>query len=189
MSAFVLGSASPRRRRLLAEAGYDFDVVTVDADEICDSASPVGTVVHNALAKLAACRVLRPQAPILTADTLVWFEGRLVGKPTTLDEARRFLRAFSGKEQTVFTAVAFARSPDAAPALRVEASLVRFKMLDDAAIDAYVALVNPLDRAGAYDISDHGMLVVEAVEGSVSNVAGLPMESVAELLGEGDWKK
>ena len=175
MSRLVLGSGSPRRQRLLREAGYDFEVVAPDAAEIADSADPV--------AKLAACRALRPDADILSADTLVWFEGRLVGKPRDEDEAASFLRAFSGRQQTVFTAVAFARAGDAVPVVRVEASLVRFKVLSEADIADYIQAVHPLDRAGAYDAGDCGDRIIAAIVGSFTNVVGLPMESVSDLLG------
>lgn len=179
----VLGSGSPRRRRLLKEAGFAFEVVATDAEEIFDQSNPAGTVAFNALAKNTACRALRPDADILTADTLVWFEGRLIGKPSSKEEAAQFLRSFSGKEQTVFTAVAFSRPGDQTPALRIEASLVKFKVLSEEAIADYIRIVNPLDRAGAYDAADYGDMVIEKVTGSYSNVIGLPMETVIPLLG------
>ena len=166
----------------MREAGYDFEIVVTDADEIADSADPVGTVTHNALAKLAACRAVRPDADILTADTLVWFDGRLVGKPRDEEEAACFLRAFSGRQQTVFTAVAFSRAAGADPKVRVEASLVRFKDLSEEEIADYIRVVHPLDRAGAYDAADYGELVIAEVVGSFTNVVGLPMETVRELL-------
>ncbi len=182
MGRLVLGSGSPRRQRLMREAGYDFDVVVTDADEMADSADPVGTVTYNALAKLAACRAVRPDADILTADTLVWFEGKLVGKPRDEEEAARFLRSFSGRQQTVFTAVAFSRAGGAGPVVRVEASLVRFKVLSEAVIADYIRVVHPFDRAGAYDAAECGELVVAEVVGSFTNVVGLPMETVRELV-------
>ncbi len=182
MGRLVLGSGSPRRQRLMREAGYDFEVVVTDADEIADSADPVGTVTHNALAKLAACRAVRPDADILTADTLVWFDGKLVGKPRDEEEAATFLRAFSGRQQTVFTAVAFSRAGDAETKVRVEASLVRFKELSEKEIADYIRVVHPLDRAGAYDAADYGELVIAEVVGSFTNVVGLPMETVRGLV-------
>ena len=183
MARLVLASASPRRQRLMREAGYDFEVVPTDADETADAADPVGTVARNALAKLAACRASRPDDDILAADTLVWFEGRLVGKPKDEAEAARFLRAFSGRSQTVFTAVAFSRPADAVPTVRVEATAVRFKELSDAGIAEYIRIVHPLDRAGAYDAADYGDLVIAEVIGSFTNVVGLPMETVRDILG------
>ena len=183
MTALVLASASPRRQRLMREAGYDFEVVPTDAEEEADASDPAGTVARNALAKLSACRATRPDADILAADTLVWFEGRLVGKPRDEADAARFLRAFSGRSQTVFTAVAFSRPADAAPTVRVEATVVRFKELSDDDIADYIRVVHPLDRAGAYDAADHGDRVVAEVTGSFTNVVGLPMETVRDILG------
>jgi len=95
--SLVLGSASPRRRALLRRLGVCFETLPVETREIHNAADPVGTVVHNALAKQVPCRALRPDACIITADTLVWFDGRLFGKPRDLDEAADFLRAFSGR--------------------------------------------------------------------------------------------
>lgn len=178
----VLGSGSPRRRRLLKEAGFTFEVVATDAEEISDQSNPAGTVAFNALAKNAACRALRPAADILTADTLVWFEGKLIGKPRSKEEAAQFLRSFSGKEQTVFTAVAYSQPDDESPVLRIEASLVKFKILSEELIADYIRIVNPLDRAGAYDAADYGDMVIEKVIGSYTNVIGLPMETVLPLL-------
>lgn len=178
----VLGSASPRRQRLLKEAGYSFIVVPTDAEEISDSANPVGTVIHNAVAKNRACRIARPDDTILTADTLVWFQGQLVGKPSSEEEAKSFLRSFSGQEQTVFTGVALSSPGDTQEQVRVEATIVRFKILTEADIDAYIKLVQPYDRAGAYDAADYGDMVIEAVIGSYTNVVGLPMETVSEML-------
>ena len=166
----------------MREAGYDFEVVVTDTGELADSADPVGTVTHNALAKLAACRAARPDADILTADTLVWFDGKLVGKPRDEDEAASFLRAFSSRQQTVFTAVAFSRAGEVGSQVRVEASLVRFKELSEGEIANYIRIVHPLDRAGAYDVADNGELVVAEVVGSFTNVVGLPMETVRDMV-------
>lgn len=184
MEKFVLGSASPRRQRLLSEAGFDFEVVKTDAPEISDSSNPVGTVVHNAVEKNIACRFLRPDSTILTADTLVWFRGRLIGKPQNEDEAVSFLRAFSGNEQTVFTAVALSTPQMERPMVRVEASLVCFKVLSDDTIKRYLDAVQPYDRAGAYDANEDSFSIIEKIVGSFSNVVGLPMEMTKTMLGE-----
>ncbi len=167
----------------MREAGYDFEVLATDADETAYDGDPAGTVARNALAKLAVCRGLRPDAEILAADTLVWFEGHLVGKPRDEAEAARFLRDFSGRRQTVFTAVAFSRPADKTPTVRIEASIVRFKELSDGEIADYIRIVQPLDRAGAYDAADYGDRVIAEVIGSFTNVVGLPMDSVRMLLG------
>ncbi len=172
----VLGSASPRRARILREVGCDCEILVANAPEISDDADPVGTVVRNALAKHAACRALRPDADLVTADTIVWFRGKVFGKPRDLAEAASFLRTLSGRVHTVFSAVAFSCAGDAEPAVRVEASVVRFRALTDADISAYLDLVHPLDRAGAYDISDYGGILIESTQGSDENIAGLPID-------------
>jgi len=178
---FVVGSASPRRHKLLRQLGLSFEVLAADASEIHDGNDPVGTVVHNALAKHTSCRRLRPHACLLTADTLVLFAGRLIGKPRDLDEAAGFLRDFSGRTQTVYTAVALSL-PGAAPDVRVEASAVHFRPLDQAAIREYLQRTLPLDRAGAYDIDENGDRLIAGFGGSYTNIMGLPMEVVADWL-------
>jgi len=102
----ILGSASPRRKKILSTLGIPFTVVAPDTEEIHDPSDPVRTVIHNATEKYRAIRALHPGAAIITADTLVWFDGQLIGKPADLAEAARFLRAFSARTQIVYTAVA-----------------------------------------------------------------------------------
>ncbi|MBP5542505.1 MAG: cytidine deaminase [Kiritimatiellae bacterium] len=184
MLTLVLASASPRRRRLLTEAGYRFEVLPTEAPEVSDGADPAGCVVANALAKNEAARRQRPDAAILSADTVVWRSGRMLGKPKTHDEAVEMLSFLSGKGHTVFTGVAITRPGVAEPSVRVEASEVRFRTLSAADIDGYIAKVKPFDRAGAYDLSDFGEIVVEKVVGSYTNVIGLPMEAVKSLLSD-----
>jgi len=176
----IAATASPRRHAILKKLGVDFDVAIPDVEEIHDGADPVGTVVHNARAKYAAARATRRNVPVLAADTLVWFEGELIGKPRDEEEARQFLRRFSGKTQIVFTAVAMGEGAE--PEVRVEASSVRFKVLDEAEISAYVADVKPLDRAGAYDIDENGGRLIAGWSGSYTNVMGLPGEVVRAWL-------
>lgn len=177
----VLGSASPRRSKILQTLGCAFEVCAVDADEIHDSADPVHTVVTNAAEKYRACRARCPAAAIIAADTLVWFGGRLIGKPADLEEAAAFLRAFSGRSQIVYTGVALGL-PGQAPDLRVEASSVRFKPLTEAVIQAYLERTRPLDRAGAYDIDENGELLIAGTSGSYTNVMGLPAAPVRDWL-------
>lgn len=175
----VVGSISPRRHTLLRHLGLSFEVLATDTSEIHDSHDPVGTVVHNALAKYAVGRRLRPEACLLTADTLVLFAGRLIGKPRDLDEAAEFLSAFSGRTQTVYTAVALAL-PGAEPDIRVEASAVHFRPLTEATIQEYLQRTRPLDRAGAYDIDENGDMLIAGFGGSYTNIMGLPVETVAD---------
>ena len=177
----ILGSASPRRKKILHALGCAFTVSTASADEIHDPSDPVRTVVTNALAKYRACRKRHPEAALITADTLVWFEGRLIGKPVDLDEAADFLRAFSGRTQTVYTGLSLGM-PHGEPDLRVEASSVSFKTLSETAILDYLRKTRPLDRAGAYDIDENGDLLIAGYCGSYTNIMGLPEAPVRDWL-------
>lgn len=177
----ILGSASPRRKKILHALGCVFTVSTADTEEIHDAADPVHTVVTNALEKYRACRKRHTEAALITADTLVWFEGRLIGKPADLDEAAQFLRAFSGRTQIVYTGVALGW-PHKEPDIRVEASSVQFKILSEETIRTYLDRTRPLDRAGAYDIDENGDLLIAGFSGSYTNIMGLPDAPVRDWL-------
>jgi septum formation protein len=178
----ILGSASPRRKKILQEITQAFSVLCLDVEEIHDASDPVRTVVHNATVKYEACRKLHPEAAIIAADTLVWFNGRLIGKPVDLREAADFLRAFSGRSQIVFSAVAMGMAGESVPAIRVESSSVHFRALSEEAIQSYLHRTMPLDRAGAYDIDENGDLLVAGYSGSYTNIMGMPLETVRDWL-------
>ena len=135
----ILASGSPRRAKILAALEREFDIVRTDAPEVCYPDDPERTVRENALAKGAAAK----GEGVLSADTIVWFDGRIYGKPRDLDEAKRFLRELSGNVHSVYTGVAFDGE------VKVVKSDVKFRELSEAMIDEYVAAVHPLDRAGA----------------------------------------
>jgi MAF protein len=172
MMRLTLASQSPRRAKILTDLGIPFDIVRTDAEEISWPDRPEETVLANARAKLAACR----QRPALAADTIVWFRGKIYGKPRDLAEAKTFLRELSGETHTVFTGVAF----DDGRGVRAMCvhSDVTFHALTDEEIDAYVARVQPLDRAGAYDIDSEGHRLVASYRGSYENIMGLPVLAV-----------
>ncbi len=167
----TLASGSPRRAKILRDLGVDFEVLKTDAPEVAFPEDPERTVRENALAKGAAAK---GRSHVLSADTIVWFDGRIYGKPRDLAEAKEFLRELSGNTHAVFTGVAFDGEA------KVARSEVKFRELDDAAIDEYVARVRPTDRAGAYDIDELGELVVEGWTGSYENIMGLPVEPLRE---------
>jgi septum formation protein len=166
----VLASGSPRRAKILKDLGVDFEVVKTDAPEATFPDDPERTVRENALAKGAAAK----GGHVLSADTIVWYDGRVYGKPRDLEEAKEFLRELSGKVHSVFTGVAFDGEA------KVARSDVRFRELTDADIDEYVAKVRPTDRAGAYDIDECGEMIVESYSGSYENIMGLPVEPLRE---------
>lgn len=170
----ILASGSPRRAKILADLERGFDVVKTDAPEVSYDDDPERTVRENALAKGAAAGGRR----VLSADTIVWFNGRIYGKPRDLDEARAFLRELSGKTHSVFTGVAYC-VPGGQLQTTVVESKVKFRELSEELINRYVESVRPTDRAGAYDIDESGDLIVESYTGSYENIMGLPMEPLA----------
>ena len=167
----ILASASPRRAKILDALGVDYTIVKTSAQEVSLPGDPVETVKRNALAKGAA---LAGKRRVLSADTIVWFNGRIYGKPRDRQEAKTFLRELSGNVHSVFTGVAF----DAE--VKVCRSDVKFRRLSDEMIDRYIDLVNPLDRAGAYDIDETGGMIIESRSGSYENIMGLPTEPLVE---------
>lgn len=179
----ILASASPRRRDLLHEAGLEFTVVPADAEESHDPEAGLGPLVMaNARAKALEAAVLHPDAAVIGADTLVWLDGRPLGKPADGEEARAMLRVLSGRTHEVATGVHIVRLEPPAQVAFHEVTRVRFRPLGDEDIESYLALVDVLDKAGAYAVQEHGEMLVEQIEGSKSNVAGLPAARVAAAL-------
>lgn len=179
----ILASASPRRAELLRSAGVEFKTVAAVAEELHDAPSGLAPLVaSNACAKALAVAASFPRSVVLGADTLVWLDGLPLGKPRDLGEARRMLMALSGRTHQVATGVHLVRLE---PRLQVEfheVSYVRFRPLDEALVTEYLARVNTLDKAGAYALQEHGNLIVESVEGSRSNVVGLPVSRTLAAL-------
>ena len=174
-SSLILASGSPRRAKILRDLGVAFEVVKTDAPESSYPGDPERTVRENALAKGAVLPSSNPPTRhVLSADTIVWLDGRIYGKPQDLAEAKAFLRELSGRTHAVFTGVAYDGEA------RVVRSDVTFRPLTEETIDAYVAKVNPLDRAGAYDIDECGELLVASYTGTYENIMGLPVEPLKE---------
>lgn len=180
----VLASVSPRRRELLERAGLSFEVVASPAEEIHDATiDPEVLCEHNAALKAGAVARLRPDATVIGSDTLVFIDGEPLGKPADLDEARRMLRRLSGRTHFVCTGVCVV-FPGREPLTFHDTTDVTFLPLDEVAIDDYLARVNPLDKAGAYGIQEHGGLIIAGIRGSFENVMGLPVDKVVEVLSQ-----
>ena len=180
----ILASASPRRKKILDEMGLCFKVMIADVDEVRMDDDPRATVSENAGLKCDWAAKRNPNSIVIAADTVVVFDGRCLGKPQSMDEATSMLRSFSGKSQTVYTGVAFClhEKGDKDIILSVEKSVVHFRELSDKVIEKYLSLVNPLDKAGGYDIDQHGDLIIAGYEGSWTNIMGLPKDIIAEYL-------
>lgn len=179
----ILASASPRRRELLASLGVPFTVIVAEVTEHEDSRTdPRQMVAHNAALKADWVAERNPHAVVLGADTTVFLDGHALNKPADLAEARAMLRRLGGRTHRVFTGLAL-RCRDAGLFLDdgVE-SRVTFKSLDEATIDAYLAEVHTLDKAGGYAIQERPDLIIEAYTGSHSNIVGLPLEATKLLL-------
>jgi septum formation protein len=179
----VLGSASPRRAALLREMGVPFVVCASDVPEApFPGEAPAAFAARAARDKGAAVARLRPHAWVLAADTVVAVGGEILGKPRDDADARRMLRLLAGRGHEVLTAVALYAPGGACRETLVVATRVSFRDLADAEIAAYVASGEPADKAGAYAIQGGAAPFVGAVEGSYSNVVGLPVDEVHALL-------
>ena len=179
----ILASASPRRRELLSQLGVTFGVVAAPVDEHEEvSTDPRVMVAHNAALKADWVAAREPDAFVLGADTTVAIDGAALNKPRDLADARAMLRRLSARTHRVFTGLALRRGRDG---LRLDESVVSevtFRALDEAAISAYLAQVNPLDKAGGYAIQERGDLIVAGHTGSYSNIIGLPLETTKQIL-------
>jgi len=178
----ILASASPRRRRLLAEYGYAF---TVRPAEIEETMPPYLTAAEitlfNARQKALHVSAQAPGELVIGVDTVVAFEGEVLGKPADMEEAFAMLSRLNGRIHEVYSAIYAVRPP--LHRAVVEASRVRFRTLDEAALRRYLARIRPLDKAGAYAAQDASEeSIVESIEGSRTNVIGLPMEALERLL-------
>jgi nucleoside triphosphate pyrophosphatase len=183
MPRLVLGSASPRRAALLRELGVDFDVLASDVPEVAVDGEAADAFARRvARDKGAAVARQRAGAWVLSADTIVVVDGTVLGKPVDAADARRMLACLAGRIHAVVTAVALtAPGGELADELLVRSG-VEFRALTAAEIDAYVATGEPFDKAGAYAIQGGAASFVCRVSGSYTNVVGLPLDEVADLL-------
>lgn len=182
---FYLASASPRRAELMQRMGLRFEIRPTHVEEDdSGSAGPEQMVLENAKLKASTLAEQEPDALVLGSDTTVAFDEHVLSKPVDLEDARRMLHMLSGRTHTVYTAVSLYWKKGKLAHTFVERSDVRFQVLDDVRIDEYFALVNPLDKAGAYGIQAGRELIIDAVEGSVENVMGLPIQALAVTLRE-----
>ena len=182
-SLLILASASPRRRELLAQAGIPFTVVVADVVEHeAEDADPREMVRHNAALKADWVAARNPAATVLGADTTVFIENTVLNKPRDAVEARAMLRRLSGRVHTVFTGLAVRRLADGLKLEQGVASEVTFKPLDEATIELYLSRVHTLDKAGGYAIQEETDLLVAGYTGSLTNIVGLPVEEMKQLL-------
>ncbi len=180
----ILASASPRRKEMLANLGLDFEVRVAEVDEVpLYGESPKEFVLRAAIEKASDITAKHPDAWVLGADTIVVCQGEILGKPKDASEAQRMLMRLAGQMHKVLTGFCLKREQENISVNRVIATEVYFSAFTEAIAAAYVATGEPLDKAGAYGIQGRGGVLVEKIDGSYSNVVGLPLtETVEEML-------
>lgn len=177
----ILASASPRRRELLQNAGFRFRVIpSQTVEEVRPGEAPRDYVQRTARDKARAVARDHPAAWILAADTIVEIDGQILGKPRDEADGRRMLGLLSGRHHQVMTAFVVLGAEHQVE--RLATSTVRFKPLSEAQIGAYLASGEPADKAGAYAIQGQGRALVADMQGSYTNVVGLPMDEVLACL-------
>lgn len=170
----ILASASPRRKELLALAGFEFDVVTSSVDEIIDPELKTHElVVSLASQKAKAVASKYTDKTVIGADTVVVLDGKVLGKPKNEQDAVDMLKALSGNTHEVYTGVYLVNGGKEKGFY--ECTKVKFCTLSDEQISAYVATGEPMDKAGSYGIQGKGCVLVEGIEGDYFNVVGFPV--------------
>ncbi len=172
----ILASSSPRRIQILNDAGFE-NVKVMPAD-VEEGDFPL----ENARRKAFAIADLNPGDIVIGADTVVRFGDQVIGKPRTIDHAKEILAMLSGHRHTVSTAVCIVQKRKDIVVRFEEATDIVFRQLTAADIDFYLDKVYVLDKAGAYAIQEHGDVLIQKIEGSFSNVIGLPIEKLKESL-------
>lgn len=183
----VLASSSPRRIELLKQFGIKFDIIPSDIDEIIEpNLSPEKNVMN--LAEKKAKEVFKrledgaKDSLVISADTVVFIEGTILGKPSDKEEAFHMLKKISGKCHTVFTGVCIIDGGFGRELVDFEKTYVHIKKMSDEEILKYINTGEPFDKAGAYAIQGFGSLIVERVEGCFYNVVGLPLYKLNSML-------
>ena len=183
LNRLILASASPRRKELLASLGYAFEIVPAEVTEHeAPDADPRAMVLHNAALKADWVSARHPDATVIGADTTVFIDRTVLNKPKDGAEARAMLRMLRGRTHTVFTGLAIRRQRDGLKLDQGVASDVTFKDFDEATLELYLSRVHTLDKAGGYAIQEHGDLIVAGFTGSLTNIVGLPVDEMKQLL-------
>ena len=179
----ILASTSPRRSELLASMDIEFEIVPSHAEETLEGSDFIPDLCEaNARAKAEPIAELHPECLVIAADTIVYLEDELFGKPTHIDEAGRMLARLQGRTHQVSTGVSLIYHNDEINKVFSVITNVTFLPLRKGQIDEYLAGIDPLDKAGGYAIQQDKHKIIKRVSGSVSNVVGLPVERLKEEL-------
>lgn len=179
----ILASASPRRSQLLASMDIEFEVVPSHVEELIDGYDFIPDLCEaNARIKAEPIADMHPECLVIAADTMVYLEDTLFGKPTDIDDAHRMLTRLQGRTHHVTTGVSLIYHNEEISKSFSVITNVTFLSLDAGQISEYLAKIDPLDKAGGYAIQEHKQMIAKRVSGSVSNVVGLPVERLKEEL-------
>lgn len=177
---FILASQSERRRFLLHKSGYRIRVIPAEGVvERHDLHRPSAVVMHNAQLKARVIAEQLPRGVVIGADTIVYRRGVVYGKPRSMRDAARMIAELQGKAHYVYTGVCLIDAATGREHVFYDRTTVYFKRLSSEEIAAYLRRIQPLDKAGAYAIQQHGDMIVRRIDGSLSNVIGFPMEMFA----------
>jgi MAF protein len=183
VSSLVLASGSPRRAELLTAAGFEFEIISPNVLERSElHLSPREVTGWNAVRKGMAVAKLYPDKVVLAADTEVEFENEIIGKPNDLAHAHRILKRLSGRSHHVYSSVYVSSFSKSRTTLFCAISRVTFRKLNEDRIREYLQQIDPLDKAGAYAAQGNGADIIARIDGSYSNVVGLPMERTIAVL-------
>jgi septum formation protein len=185
MTELLLASASSRRKELLDQIGVRYQSVSMDIDEaVYENEAPSEYVLRLASEKAQAGIQVKPDMLVLAADTTVVVSGKILGKPDNEEAARDMLRQLSGRVHQVLTGIAVARCIQGKVSLESQAVVtdVYFGIITDQQVEEYIKTGEPMGKAGAYGIQGKAALFVERIEGSYSNVVGLPLAETGKLL-------
>lgn len=181
--AFILASGSPRRRELLHQLGFSFRVIPSSLKEINQGAmEPRRHAIYYAQEKAKEVAHNHPEQWVLAADTIVVVDGKILGKPISVNEAAAMLSRLSGRSHLVITGVSLLHSEYGVEESQAVETEVYMRRLSPADIEGYIATGEPMDKAGAYGIQGIGGCLIQRIVGSYSNVVGLPLCETVELL-------
>ena len=181
----VLASQSPNRRRLLEDCGVRVLARPQDIDEMCGLAEPaavVQTLSRQKMDSFLQSALFDPSLPAVAVDTLVCLDGKLLGKPSDDEDAAKMLRILSGRTHEVLSGLCIYNPVTKTVSEVFDTSLVRFHELSDDEIAWYISTGDPAGAAGAYKIQSSGYRLIESISGSFSNIIGLPLEKLVQLL-------
>ncbi len=186
MNAIILASSSPRRRELLSQAGIPFTVIPGEVDEEKTelSGTPGQKAEHLAYLKAQDVAKNMDKGIVLGADTIVVCNEEIFGKPADEKDAQRMLESLSGREHFVITGIALIDAASGAVKMGYETTIVKFSLLTAEEIQAYIKTGEPFDKAGAYGVQGRGALLVEGLNGCYSNIVGLPLKKLDNMLKE-----